>query len=90
MIEPEKYIPNLDVVPATEKLHRRVYDAAVEIVFTPSTLDQDEVLPGYGPDDCGFQVVLLLGRWFAYWKDLEAAPRRRAAPLPPVAACPNQ
>ena len=69
---PDSIPADLDTAPVTEALRRRLYDAAVELAFAPSTTDQDEELPGYTPEQCGFTVVYALGRWFAVWYDLDA------------------
>jgi hypothetical protein len=68
----EFYFPDLDVVPPSEKLRRRLYDAAALVAFPQSSDDPEEHLPHFGPEETMFTVVWLAGRWFAYWRDLEA------------------
>src|SRR5688572_8231299 len=62
-------IPDLDNAPATEQLRRTLYDAAVKLGFTGNP--RNEALPDYTPDDCGFNVFHVWGRWFVVWYDLD-------------------
>jgi hypothetical protein len=65
--------PDLDTAPVTEALRRRLYDAAVQLAFVPDLkANGPEELPGYSPDDGGFTVFYVWGRWFAVWFDLDS------------------
>lgn len=62
-------IPDLDDAPVTEELRRAIYDAAVKLAFSGGP---GEAVPGYTPDESGFNVFYALGRWFAVWYDADS------------------
>jgi hypothetical protein len=64
---------DLDHAPVTEALRRLLYDAAAQLAFVPDPkANGPEELPGYSPDDGGFTVFHVWGRWFAVWFDLDS------------------
>jgi hypothetical protein len=93
---PEVYPTPPDLSRYTESTRRDLYDRLVAIQFTapdPATVEHPEdVFTPYDPDAAGLMVFHVLGRWFATWTDLDAAPelpedRRRE--LVRIAAAPD-
>ncbi|HVR98298.1 MAG TPA: hypothetical protein VMW27_16910 [Thermoanaerobaculia bacterium] len=69
----------IDLTQVTEPTRRALYDAVVEVHFSPSP---DEVrraaedpdnhwAPDYDPDAAGLAVFWIYGRWIAVWRSLE-------------------
>jgi hypothetical protein len=92
----EVYRTTPDLTRYTESTRRDLYDRLVAIEFTapdPATVEHPEdVFTPYDPDAAGLMVFHVLGRWFATWTDLDAAPglpedRRRE--LVRIAASPD-
>jgi hypothetical protein len=79
--------PSIDLTEVTESTCRALYDAVVEVHFSPTT---DEVrraaedpdnhwAPDYGPDAAGLTVLWIYGRWIAAWRSLEEPEEAPAA-----------
>jgi hypothetical protein len=71
--------PSIDLSQVTESTRRALYDAVVEVHFSPTP---DEVrqaaedpenfwVPDYGPDEAGLTVFHAFGRWFTVWRARE-------------------
>ncbi|HEX4499226.1 MAG TPA: hypothetical protein VIE43_26365 [Thermoanaerobaculia bacterium] len=75
---PEVYPTPPDLTRYTESTRRDLYDRLVAIQFTapdPATVEHPEdVFTPYDPDAAGLVIFHVLGRWFATWTDLDAAP----------------
>jgi hypothetical protein len=75
---PEVYRTPPDLTRYTESTRRDLYDRLVAIQFTapdPATVEHPEdVFTPYDPDAAGLVIFHVLGRWFATWTDLDAAP----------------
>jgi len=63
---PEAYPNPLDLSRYSEKTRRELYD---RIVGLNSQTGQP-----FDPDAAGLVVFHILGRWFAFWTDLDASP----------------
>lgn len=59
----------LDLDRFSEALRRWLYDRVVQIQFSPSDSTSTAT-----PDDAGLQVISLVGRWFAIWRDPDQPP----------------
>jgi hypothetical protein len=53
----------------SEALRRWLYDRVVQIQFSPSDSTSTAT-----PDDAELQVICLVGRWFAIWRDPDQPP----------------
>jgi hypothetical protein len=75
---PEVYRTPPDLTRYTESTRRDLYDRLVAIQFTapdPATVEHPEdVFTPQDPDAAGLAIFHILGRWFATWTDLDAAP----------------
>jgi hypothetical protein len=75
---PEVYPTPPDLTRYTESTRRDLYDRLIAIQFTapdPATVEHpDDVFTPYDPDAAGLVIFHVLGRWFATWTDLDAAP----------------
>jgi hypothetical protein len=75
---PEVYRTPPDLSRYTEAARRDLYDRLVAIQFTapdPATVeDPEDVFTPQDPDAAGLAIFHVLGRWFATWTDLDAAP----------------
>lgn len=69
----------IDLTKVTEATRRALYDAVVEIHFTPTADEIERAaadpgnfwVPDYGPDEAGLVVYHQHGRWIAVWRRLE-------------------
>ncbi len=59
----------LDLTRYAESTHRLLYDAVVELLWTP--MGEEVVVPSHTPDEMELMVTYLHGRWIASWTDLE-------------------
>lgn len=77
--------PSLDLTQVTESTRRALYDAIVEIHFSPSEEEvqaaredpENHWIPEYGPDEAGLTVFHVFGRWFTVWREPEDAPEEQ-------------
>lgn len=66
-------------VPTTEETRRALYDAVVEVHFTPSGEEahraaadpENHSVPSYTPEAAKLTVFKVFGRWFCVWRSLE-------------------
>ncbi len=71
--------PSIDLTQVTESTRRALYDAVVDVHFSPTPAEVRQAaedpdnhwIADYSPDDAGLTVVWALGRWFAVWRCLE-------------------
>jgi hypothetical protein len=70
--------PPIDLSQVTEATRRALYDAVVEIHFTPApgeilaAKQAGEWYQKHTADDCGVAVAYAMGRWFVYWRQWDA------------------
>jgi hypothetical protein len=76
--------PPIDLSSPTEATRRALYDAVVQVHFSP-TQDEiaharrnDEWYQKFTAEECELAIVYVLGRWIAYWRvwepEMEDAP----------------
>ncbi|HVR98240.1 MAG TPA: hypothetical protein VMW27_16605 [Thermoanaerobaculia bacterium] len=71
--------PSIDLNQVTESTRRALYDAVVEVHFSPTPAEvrraaedpDNHWAPDYGPDKAGLSVLWIYGRWIASWRSLE-------------------
>jgi len=71
--------PSIDLTQVTESTRRALYDAVVDVHFSPTPAEIRKAAeapdnfwaPDYGPDEAGLSVFWIYGRWFAVWRSLE-------------------
>ena len=74
--------PSIDLTRIAESTRRALYDAVVEVHFSPTSAEVRQAaedpdnfwVPDYGPDEAGLTVFYACGRWFAVWRCLEELP----------------
>jgi hypothetical protein len=71
---PPSLPPPIDLSRTTEATRRAIYDAIVEIHFTPApgeilaAKQAGEWYQKYDADECGVTVLYALGRWVVAWR----------------------
>jgi hypothetical protein len=71
--------PPIDLSQVTESTRRALYDAVVEVHFSPSEEEvqaaredpENHWISEYGPDEAGLTVFHAFGRWFTVWRARE-------------------
>jgi hypothetical protein len=60
-----------DLTRYSDDVRDAIYEAVVAIHWNAAPEHPDDFVPEYTPEDAGLQVVYILGRWFAIWRQLE-------------------